>query len=141
MNQLEYWLSAAGLRLLAWLFGRLPHHPDRVVLASPRKPALDGNLLAIEEAIRTSRPDVDVVTLAEPYSYGLAGKIRYATRMARAMYHLRTAGLVILDNAWLPVHVAPHPTRTVVVQVWHAAGALKRYACASDPLRGRGALA
>src|SRR5204863_8324654 len=55
VNRFEYWLSAAGLRILAWLFGRLPHHRDRVVLASPRKPALDGNLLAIEEAIRTSR--------------------------------------------------------------------------------------
>jgi CDP-ribitol ribitolphosphotransferase len=127
VNRLEYWLSAAGLRVLGWLFGLLPHHPRRVVLASPRKPALDGNLLAIEEAIRTSRPDVEVVVLAEPYSYGLAGKVRYALRMVRAMVHLRTAGLVILDNAWLPVHVAPHPPRTVVVQVWHAAGALKRF--------------
>jgi CDP-glycerol glycerophosphotransferase (TagB/SpsB family) len=127
VNRLEYWLSAAGLRILGWLFGRLPHRPSRVVLASPRKPALDGNLLAIEEAIRTSRPDADVVVLAEPYSYGLTGKVRYAFRMVRAMYHLRTAGLVILDNAWLPVHIAPHPARTVVVQAWHAAGALKRF--------------
>ena len=40
---------------------------------------------------------------------------------------MRTAGLVIVDNAWLPVHVAPHRRGTTVVQVWHAAGALKRF--------------
>ena len=127
MSRLEYLLAAAVLRLLGWLFNRLPGKPRRVVLASPRKPHLDGNLLAIEQAIRTLRPDVDLVVLAEPYAYGLRGKIAYAVRMVRGTYHVRTAGLVVVDNAWLPIHVAAHPARTVVVQVWHAAGALKRF--------------
>ena len=43
------------------------------------------------------------------------------------MYHLQTAGLFVVDNAYLPVHVAPHRPTTTVVQVWHAAGALKRF--------------
>jgi CDP-glycerol glycerophosphotransferase (TagB/SpsB family) len=34
---------------------------------------------------------------------------------------------VVVDNAWLPIHVAPHRAGTTVVQVWHAAGALKRF--------------
>ena len=127
MSRFEYFVSALGLRILGWLFTRLPARPDRVVLASPRKARLDGNLLAIREAIAAARPTADTVVLAEKYAYGLGGKIRYALRMARAMYHLRTAGLVVIDNAWLPVHVAPHPARTTVVQVWHAAGALKRF--------------
>jgi CDP-glycerol glycerophosphotransferase (TagB/SpsB family) len=33
----------------------------------------------------------------------------------------------VLDNAYLPVHVAPHRSRTTVIQVWHAVGALKRF--------------
>jgi CDP-glycerol glycerophosphotransferase (TagB/SpsB family) len=126
VTRLEYLLSSLGLRILGWLFARLPARPGRVVLASPRKTTLDGNLLAIRRALTATRPGVEVVVLAEPYAYGLAGKVGYALRMARAMYHLRTAGLVVIDNAWLPVHVAPHP-RTTVVQVWHAAGALKRF--------------
>jgi teichoic acid ribitol-phosphate primase len=35
--------------------------------------------------------------------------------------------LFIVDNAYLPIHVAPHRASTTVVQVWHAAGALKRF--------------
>ena len=34
---------------------------------------------------------------------------------------------MIVDNAYLPVHVAPHRPATTVVQVWHAPGALKRF--------------
>ncbi len=40
---------------------------------------------------------------------------------------MHTSGLVVVDNAYLPVHVAAHRPATTVVQVWHATGALKRF--------------
>ena len=136
MTGLEYRVASAVLRVLGWLFDRLPGHPERVVLASPRKRVLDGNLLFIDRAIRELRPDREIVLLLEPYGYGLRAKLGYALRMVRATYHLRTAGLVVVDNAWLPIHVAPHPARTTVVQVWHAAGALKRFGVDTMPPPG-----
>jgi CDP-glycerol glycerophosphotransferase (TagB/SpsB family) len=133
VTRLDYRLASTVLRVLGWLFAFLPPRPNVVVLASPRKRELDGNLLAIRNEIRLRRPEARVVELAETYGYGLRGKLLYALRMVRAMYHLRTAGLVVLDNAWLPVHVAPHPGRTTVVQVWHAVGALKRFGVDTVP--------
>lgn len=133
MSRFEYLLASMVLRAIGWLCGLLPARPDRVVLASPRKSVLDGNLLHVHQAIRRLRPGIECVVLPEPYAYGLAGKLAYALRVVRGMYHVRTAGLVIVDNAWLPVHVAPHPARTTVVQVWHAAGALKRFGMDTVP--------
>ena len=127
MTRLEYRLSALALRLLGGLFSWLPLRRDRVVLATARKSVLDGNLLAIHRAIRALRPDLECALVLEPYSYGLRGKVAYALRLVRGMYLLRTSRLVVVDNAWLPVHVAPHAARTEVVQVWHAEGALKRF--------------
>jgi teichoic acid ribitol-phosphate primase len=72
-------------------------------------------------------PDRDYILLLEPYSYGLAGKLAYLARLVRGMYHLHTAALFVVDNAYLPIHLAPHRRTTTVVQVWHAAGALKRF--------------
>jgi teichoic acid ribitol-phosphate primase len=127
VNRLEYWLAAALLRPLGWLFARLPVQRSRVVLASPRKRTLDGNLLFIERALRADRPDLEVVQLMEPYAYGLLGKLGYAVRLIRGMYLLRTSPLFVVDNAYLPIHVSGHGQRTTVVQVWHAPGALKRF--------------
>lgn len=127
MSQLEYRVARLCLLAVGWLFGFLPGRRHRVVLASPRKAVLDGNLEHLHRALRASHPDVECVLLLEPYGYGFRAKLEYALRMVRAMYHLRTAGLFIVDNAYLPIHVAPHPARTTVVQVWHAAGALKRF--------------
>ena len=127
MTVLEYRLSSGLLRVLGWLFSFLPGDPRRVVLATARKAELDGNLAQLLTVMRERRPDLRYVPLPEPYAYGLRGKIGYLLRTIRGMYHVRPAGLVVVDNAYLPVHVAPHAARTTVVQVWHATGALKRF--------------
>jgi CDP-glycerol glycerophosphotransferase (TagB/SpsB family) len=115
------------LRFVGVLATIRPIRADRVVLATARTPHLEGNLLAIDTAIRRLRPDLEVVHLLEPYSYGLTGKLRYLLRLVRGMVLLRTSAWCIVDNAYLPVHVMPHRRGTTVIQVWHAVGALKRF--------------
>ena len=123
MSRLEFVFAGAILRLVAMLASLLPFRSDRVVLATARVAALEGNLLYLERAIRAHRPDLRVSLLLEPYGYGLRAKLEYPLRLLRGMVLLRTSRYVIADNAYLPIHVAPHPRRTTVIQVWHAAGA------------------
>jgi teichoic acid ribitol-phosphate primase len=127
VNRLEFLLASAVLRVFRWFVIRLPIRADRVVLATARGSRLEGNLAHIHAAIRTRRPDLDVVLLLEPYGYGVIAKLRYLVRLLRGMYLLQTSATFIVDNAYLPIHVAPHRPGTTVVQVWHAAGALKRF--------------
>ena len=127
MTHLEYRLAAVALRVLAAFFGRFPLRRDRVTLATARLARLDGNLLHIHDAIRRLRPAVRLELALQPYGYGLASKLGYALQMVRGMYLVQTSRLVVVDNAYLPVHVAPHRPGTTVVQVWHAEGALKRF--------------
>ena len=127
MNRFEYLLASTFLSVLRMFFIRLRVRQNRVVLATARVSTLDGNLLNIHRALTARHPELDVVLLLEPYSYGLRGKLVYVARLIRGMYHLHTARLFVVDNAYLPVHVGPHRRTTTVVQVWHAAGALKRF--------------
>jgi CDP-ribitol ribitolphosphotransferase len=126
MNRLEHVLASAVLRVLGFVFDRLPIRP-RVVLATARLSRLEGNLAFLHAEIGRTRPNVTIVTLLDPYSYGILGKAGYLLRMARGTYYLRTSSLFIVDNAYLPVHVAAHRPGTTVVQVWHAVGAFKRF--------------
>lgn len=127
VSPLEYHLAAFVLRVVGWVADRMPGRPGRVVLATARLSVLEGNLAAVDAALGRLRPQVEVVRLLEPYGYGLRAKLRYLLRTIRGTYHVHTAGVVVVDNAYLPVHVAPHPARTTVVQLWHAPGALKRF--------------
>ena len=127
VSRLEYLLASALLRIVGLLSSIRPVDPDRVVLATARVPTLDGNLAYVHAAMRAMHPERRYTLLLEPYSYGLRGRLAYLARLVRGMYHLRTAGLFIVDNAYLPIHVAPHRPGTTVVQLWHAVGALKRF--------------
>ncbi len=126
MNRVEHALSTLVLRGLGLLFDRLPVR-RRVVLATARVARLEGNLAYLHAEILRTRPGTRIVTLPEPYSYRFLGKLAYLLRLVRGMFLLRTSSLFVVDNAYLPVHVAPHRAETTVVQVWHAVGALKRF--------------
>jgi CDP-ribitol ribitolphosphotransferase len=127
MSRFEYLLVAALLRLVGALASLLPIAQDRVVLASPRSDHLEGNLRYVHDAIRARHPEQRIVVLLEPYGYGLPAKLGYLLRVLRGMVYLRTSRLFVVDNAYLPVHVAPHRSDTTVVQVWHAVSAVKRF--------------
>lgn len=127
MRWSEYFLARLILRTLGLAFARFPFRPHRIVLASARTPVLEGNLAYLHRAILAADPDAEIRLLLEPYSYGVWGKLTYLARVIRGTYYLWTSGLVIVDNAYLPIHVRPHRPATTVVQVWHAAGALKRF--------------
>ena len=135
MGWLEYLLASTLLGVLGRIFARFPFRPRRVVFATARTPVLDGNLAFIHRAMHERRPDVECVFLLEPYSYGWMAKLRYFLRLVRGVYYLQTSGLVVVDNAYFPVHVVRHRDATTVVQVWHAAGALKRFGLDAPVLR------
>ena len=123
----EYVLASSLLRVLGGIFAHFPFRGRRVVFATARTPFLEGNLAFIHRALHTRRPDIECVFLLEPYSYGWLGKLHYFLRLVRGVYYLQTSRLVVVDNAYFPVHVVRHRPETTVVQVWHAAGALKRF--------------
>jgi CDP-ribitol ribitolphosphotransferase len=127
MRWSEYVLARFVLRTLGRLFARFPFRPRRIVLASARTPVLEGNLAYLHRALTARDPSAEITLLLEPYSYGLWGKLTYLARVIRGTYYLWTSGLVVVDNAYFPIHVSPHRPETTVVQVWHAAGALKRF--------------
>jgi CDP-ribitol ribitolphosphotransferase len=135
MGWLEYLLASTLLGIFGRIFAQFPFRSRRVVFATARTPVLDGNLAFIHRAMHTQRPDVECVFLLEPYSYGWLGKLRYFLRLMRGVYYLQTSALVVIDNAYFPVHVVPHRRETTVVQVWHAAGALKRFGLDAPVLR------
>lgn len=127
MNLLEYLVAMTVLRAVSLATAWVPVARDRVVLATARTSVLEGNLAYLDAAIRAHDPTLKIVHLVHPYGYGLAAKVSYLFRLMRAMVELRRARLFIVDNAYLPVHVARHRSTTTVVQVWHAASALKRF--------------
>jgi CDP-ribitol ribitolphosphotransferase len=123
----ELTASSAVLRACGRLSRIVPVRRDRVVLLSVRADHLTGNLEHLDRALARLRPGHRRVVLTWTYRYSLLGRLQYLARALRGTYHLSTAATVFVDNAYLPVDVVPRRPGVTVVQVWHAAGALKKF--------------
>ncbi|WP_294465300.1 CDP-glycerol glycerophosphotransferase family protein [uncultured Anaerofustis sp.] len=127
MNKLEYTLSNIFLHFFYYLFYLIPVNNRKITFSTPRNTKPDGNIKYIYRALRDKRDDLKFVFLFDKYDYSLKGKILYLLRLVKGVYHLATSRVFIVDNAYFPVHVIKHKKRTVVIQVWHAAGAMKKF--------------
>jgi CDP-glycerol glycerophosphotransferase (TagB/SpsB family) len=88
---------------------------------------IGGNLLYIRNELERRMPPVPVRVVAYRLSPGFRGRITAAWQALRAGYHLATARVFIVDEWFFPMYaIAPRPG-TVRAQVWHGAGAFKKF--------------
>lgn len=96
---------------------------QKVVLISrkTRKPSIDFRLLQREITKRS--PETRVVIL----NHRMDNKFQHALDILEEMYHLATAKACIVDSYVIAVSILDHRPELVIVQIWHALGAIKEF--------------
>lgn len=79
------------------------------------------------ECIQKKAPKYKQVILAKVIPDSVWGKIRYCFHILRQMYHIATSEVVILDTYCIPISILKQRKQLVVIQMWHALGALKKF--------------
>jgi CDP-ribitol ribitolphosphotransferase len=119
---LRTWAVRAG-----FLVGSRRALRPRIVLATSHAAALSGNLDFIAEELAVRHPAVPVTVLAFRHVPGVRGRLRALAHAARSGYHLATARAFVVDDYFFPMYVIHPRPGTIRVQVWHAAGAFKKF--------------
>ena len=114
------------LTRIGFAAGRLRRPQARVVLATTHTPALTGNLRFIEDELRTRHPEIPIVSLTLRRR-GRLGRLAIPVVTAQAGYHLAASRVVVVDDYFFPMYVVTPRPGTTRIQVWHAAGAFKRF--------------
>ncbi len=119
-------IARTFLARLGFALGRLRPPQARVVLATTHLTTLTGNLRFIEEELRAREPaiPVEIVTLRRGGRFSRFGPL--LTTM-RAGYHLAASRVTVVDDYFFPMYVVTPRPGTLRVQVWHAAGAFKKF--------------
>ncbi len=103
----------------------LPTKPT-VVFATSHLPRLTGNLAFVREELVRRHPEAKVVeiTLTRGRVLGRFGPLWASVRSG---YHLANARVTLVDDYFFPMYVVTPRKGTLRVQVWHAAGAFKKF--------------
>ena len=109
---------------LGFLVGRLRRVKPHVVLATSHSAALTGNLAWIRDELARRDPPIPSVEVTPGTS---RSKLAYFGYTFRAGYHLASARAFVVDDYFFPMYVIRPRRGTMRVQVWHAAGAFKKF--------------
>ena len=79
----------------------------------------------LSDCIRKKRPDAECVVLSRKLEG--TNPVAYGFHMLRQMKYLATSSVVVLDGYCIAASVLEHKQETIVVQMWHALAAIKRF--------------
>ena len=119
-------LRTLAVRVGFWL-GSARRPAPRVVLATSHAATLSGNLAYLAEELAARDPAIPVTVLAWRQQGGITGRLRAVAAAARAGYHLAAARAFVVDDYFFPIYVITPRPGTLRLQVWHAAGAFKKF--------------
>lgn len=116
----------------------LPVQRRKVVLYNGHHRDLSGNLLAMKQEIMRHRDDVNFYYFGKFTSEigGTAWRIgRVLEFFFRLPYQMATAGQVFLNDNFLPLGYCRPSERTQMIQLWHGAGAFKKFGLSTEKNR------
>lgn len=91
----------------------------KIVVYTYRSNQLEGNLKAVVREIRAKHPDMHIEIRKAPKQMSLA--------LFKELPAIANAKMVLLDDYFLPVYLINPRKETKFVQLWHAAGAFKKF--------------
>ncbi|MEG1221576.1 MAG: CDP-glycerol glycerophosphotransferase family protein [Anaerovoracaceae bacterium] len=101
---------------------------DKITIISRQddKPSIDIKLISNGLLSAKDSPIVNVMTKTIPKN--LLGKIKYLFYLMGPMMHsIASSKIVIVDGYCIPISILNHKNDLIVIQMWHAMGALKKF--------------
>lgn len=118
--------AVAGMAATYAALKRLPTR-DKVVLMSRLYSHTSQDFSRVEAEIRRQSPSTEVVVLNHRNTNPRA----VPGQLLSEMYHLATSQACVTDSYMAPISALNHKDELVIVQMWHALGAIKRFGLAA----------
>ncbi|MBT2678830.1 CDP-glycerol glycerophosphotransferase family protein [Bacillus sp. ISL-35] len=116
------------IRIPFFIFSFLfPVDQKKVTFASYRSGKIEGNLLCIYNEFIKREDSYKYHFLFKKFNSSISGKITYVIHMIKVSYLLATSRFFIIDDFYFPVYAIKPREGTDIVQLWHAAGAFKKF--------------
>lgn len=116
-----------GILNVVYLPFRLCKVKNKITYISRQSDAISLDYQILVRKMEQKHPEVKNIVLSRKITGGEKLTITYPFHMIRQMYHLATSKVVLVDGYCIAVCVLPHKKETKVIQIWHAAAAIKKF--------------
>lgn len=116
-----------GFLNFIYFFMKLLPVKKKITYISRQMDSIPVDFAMVRDQFMKDDPTYEHVILAKMIHEGITAKIGYCFHMLRQMYHIATSEAVILDTYCIPVSILKQRQSLVVIQMWHALGAFKKF--------------
>lgn len=104
-----------------------PIQDKKIVMLSRQSNNINVDFTMLLEYIKKHNPEMKVTVLCRKIPKELIKRIGYCFYMIKCMYHIATSKVCIIDGYVIPISSLKQKKKLIVVQIWHAIGAIKQF--------------
>lgn len=120
--------AAAVLNVIYSVLKLLPVQ-KKITYISRQSNTLPVDFQLVMREMKRRHPDYRQVPLIRMIGKGVRGKISYCFHIFCQMYHIATSEMIVLDTYCIAVSLLRQRDSLIVIQMWHALGAMKKFGC------------
>ena len=119
------YLLKLNLKLVYFFLKLLPINKSKIVFISRQSNNISIDFKMIAEKLVEKK--YKVVIISKKIDTGIINYLKYYFNLYKQMYHLATSKVCVIDSYCIPVCILNHKKSLVVIQIWHAMGAIKQF--------------
>ena len=100
---------------------------NKVIFISRQSDSSNLDFKMLEEEIRKHDTNIEIQVFCKKIERGILNKIKYCFYMLKVMKNLANSKVCIIDGYSIPVSMLKQRKELVVIQIWHALGAIKKF--------------
>ena len=104
-----------------------PIQKNKITLLSRQSNNINIDFEMILDEINKNHKDIKVTVLCRKIPNDLIKKIGYCFYIIKCLYHIATSKVCIIDGYVIPISSLKHKKDLIIVQIWHAMGAIKKF--------------
>ena len=103
-----------------------PMQKNKVLMLSRQSNEIYIDFELLKNEIEKNK-NIKVKVLCKKIPKDFLGKIQYCFYTIKCMYHIATSKVCIVDGYVIPISILKHKKSLIIVQIWHAMGAIKKF--------------
>lgn len=100
---------------------------NKIVMLSRQSNKVGIDFKMLKEEIEKNYSEYQITILCKMIPKKFWGRVKYCFYIIKCMYHLAISKVCIVDGYVIPVSALKHKKGLVIVQTWHAMGAIKKF--------------
>lgn len=120
-------LLKGSINVIYFSFRIFPFNQKKIVFFSTRSSGNSENLAPLIEELKKRELDWKVIEMSAQLETNLSQLYKHPKISIKILYLLATSRFFIIDDYCLPIYLIHKRIRADVIQIWHAAGAFKKF--------------